>query len=130
MKNIKVYKPPGREAQMTDFFETLDPRLRDKLIRQLIALPHTPRAALREPHFKHFSLERYRDLYELRERGRVMVRVIFTLLPDGAVLLLYAFVKRQRRDTMQALERALQVLAAFREHPEYAAEFTVREERL
>lgn len=130
MKNIKVYKPPGRDVQVADFLEALDPRLRDKLIRLLIALPRTPRAALREPHFKHFSLERYRDLYELWERGRVMVRVIFTLLPDGAVLLLYAFVKRQRRDTMQALERALQVLAAFREHPEYAAEFTVREERL
>ena len=108
----------------------LDPRLRDKLIRQLIALPHTPRAALKEPHFKHFSLERYRGLYELRERGRVMVRIIFTLLPDGSALLLYAFVKRRGRDTMRALERALQVLAAFREHPEYAAELIVREEGL
>lgn len=130
MKNIKVYKPPGRESQVADFLDALDPRLRDKLIRQFIALPHTPRAALREPHFKHFSLERYRELYELRERGRVMVRVIFALLPDGTALLLYAFVKRQRRDTMQALERALQVLAAFREHPEYSAELIVREEGL
>ena len=43
----------------------------------------TPRAALLEPHYKHFSIERYRELYELRERGKVLVRVIFTLRPSG-----------------------------------------------
>ena len=63
MTEVFIYRTPGRESQAADFLEMLDPRLRDKLIRQLIALPHTPRAALKEPHFKHFSLERYRGLY-------------------------------------------------------------------
>lgn len=129
MKDIKVYTPPERAAPVARFIDSLDPRLRDKLIRQLVALPHTPRSVLREPHFKHFTLERYRDLYELRERGKVLVRIIFTIQPHGEILLLHAFIKRQSRDTMQALEQALNVLAQVRDRPELAAEYTVKEEK-
>lgn len=128
MKDINVYTPPERAAPVARFIDSLDPRLRDKLIRQLVTLPHTPRSTLREPHFKHFTLERYRDLYELRERGKVLVRIIFTIQPNGEILLLHAFIKRQSRDTMQALEQALNVLAQVRDRPELAAEYTVREE--
>ena len=128
MKGIKVYTPPKQAAPVARFIDGLDPRLRDKLIRQLIELPNTPRANLREPHFKHFTLERYRDLYELRARGKVLVRVIFTICPNGEILLLHAFIKRQSRDTMQALEQALSVMAQVRDHPELAVEYIVREE--
>lgn len=129
MKGIKVYTPPERAAPVARFIDSLDPKLRDKLIRQLVELPRTPRASLREPHFKHFTLERYRDLYELRERGRVLVRVIFTIQADGDILLLHGFVKKQSRDTMQALEQALNILAQLRNRPELAAEYIVREEQ-
>lgn len=128
MKGIKVYTPPERAAPVARFIDDLEPKLRDKLIRQLIELPNTPRANLREPHFKHFTLERYRDLYELRARGKVLVRVIFTICPNGEILLLHAFIKRQSRDTMQALEQALSVMAQVRDRPELAAEYIVREE--
>ena len=130
MKGIKVYTPPERAAPVARFIDGLEPKLRDKLIRQLIELPDTPRANLREPHFKHFILERYRDLYELRARGKVLVRVIFTICPNGEVLLLHAFIKRQSRDTMQALEQALSVMAQVRDRPELAAEYIVKEEGL
>jgi len=129
MKDVKVYAPPGRAAPVAQFIDELDGKLREKVIRQLAVLPHTPRASLREPHFKHFTLERYRDLYELRERGKVLVRIVFTTLPGGEILLLHAFVKRQSRDTMQALEQALGVLAQLRDHPELAVEYIVKEER-
>ena len=129
MEGIKVYKPPERAAPVVCFIDSLDPKLREKLIRQMVTLPRTPRSALREPHFKHFTLERYRDLYELRERGKVLVRVIFTIQPNGEILLLQAFVKRQSRDTMQALEQALNILAQARDRPELAVEYTVREEK-
>jgi len=129
MKGVKTYSPPGRAAPVARFIDGLDRKLREKVIRQLVALPYTPRASLREPHFKHFTLERYRDLYELRERGKVLVRIVFTILPGGEILLLHAFVKRQSRDTMQALEQALGVLAQLRDHPELAVEYTVKEER-
>ena len=128
MKGIKVYTPPERAAPVARFIDDLEPKLRDKLIRQLIELPNTPRANLREPHFKHFTLERYRDLYELRARGKVLVRVIFTIRPNGEILLLHAFIKRQSRDTMQALEQALSVMAQVRDCPKLAAEYIVKEE--
>ncbi len=129
MKDIKVYTPPERAAPVARFIDGLEPRLREKLIRQLIELPRTPRSALREPHFKHFTLERYRELYELRERGKVLVRVVFTIRPNGEVILLHAFIKRQSRDTMQALEQSLNILARLRDRPELAAEYIVKEEQ-
>lgn len=55
MKGIKVYAPPERAAPVAQFIDGLEPRLREKLIRQLIVLPTTPRANLREPHYKHFT---------------------------------------------------------------------------
>ena len=129
MNGIKVYTPPGRAAPVARFIDGLDPKLRDKLIRWLIELPNTPKARLKEPHFKHFALERYRDLYELRARGKVMVRIIFTIRPNGEILLLHAFIKKQSRDTMQALEQAVSVMVQVRKHPELAAEYIVKEER-
>lgn len=129
MKGIKVYSLSEREAPVARFIDSLDARQREKVIRQLAVLPNTPRASLREPHYKHFTLERYRELYELRERGKVLVRIIFTIQSDGEILLLHAFVKRQSRDTMQALEQSLNILARLRERPELASEYVVKEEK-
>ena len=128
MENIKVYQPPGQTAQVTDFIEGMAPKLRDKLVRQLFYLSRTPLSELKEPHYKHFSIEKYRDFYELREKSRIVIRIIFTMRPHGEVLLLHAFQKRQSRDTMQALERSLKLLSLLREHPEYAVEYKVKEE--
>lgn len=128
MDNIKVYKPPGCESQVEAFIEGLEPKLRNKLVLQLFRLSRTPAAGLKEPHYKHFSIEKYRDFYELREKSRVVIRLIFTVRPDGEVLLLHAFMKRQSRDTMRALERSLKLLSSLRVHPEYAVEYTVKEE--
>ncbi len=128
MKGILIYQRPGRPVQATEFIEGLDAKLREKIIRQLFYLSRTPLSGLTEPHYKHFSIERYRDLYELREKGRVIVRIIFTVQPGGEFLLLHAFIKRQKRDTMQALEHSLRLLAEFREHPECAVEYKVKEE--
>ncbi len=128
MKGVKTYQPPQRASPVTVFLDGLEPKLREKLIRQIFQLPHTPLTELKEPHYKHFSLERYRDFYELRGKGKVLVRIIFTYPQSGGVLLLHAFVKHQKRDTMQALEQSLRILALLREHPERAVEFKVKEE--
>ena len=129
MDHIKIYKPPGSSAQAADFIEGMEPKLRDKLVRQIFCLSHTPLSELKEPHYKHFSIEKYRSLYELREKGRVVVRIIFTICPNGDYLLLHAFVKRQKRDMMQALEHSLRLLAQLRDHPDWAVEYTVKEEK-
>ncbi len=128
MDNIKVYKPPGCDSQVEAFIEDLEPKLRNKLVLQIFRLSRTPPAGLKEPHYKHFSIEKYRDFYELREKSRIVIRLIFTVRPDGEVLLLHAFVKRQSRDTMRALERSLKLLSSLRDHPEYAVEYKVKEE--
>ncbi len=128
MKGVSIYQPPGRTAQAALFIEGLDPKLREKLLRQIIPLPRMPPSTLREPHYKHFALEKYRSLYEVREKGRSVVRVIFTIRPGGEILLLCGFVKKQSRDTMRALEQSLRILADFRAHPEYAVEYKISEE--
>lgn len=128
MKDVFVYQPPGGSAQVALFIEGLDTKLRVKLLRQIIPLPRMPPSILREPHYKHFTLERYRSLYEVRAKNGVAVRVIFTILPEGRVLLLYGFSKRQSRDTIRALDQSLRILAAFREHPEHAVEYKIKEE--
>ena len=128
MENIKVYKPPGGVCQVEAFIESLEPKLREKLVMQIFRLSRTSAAGLKEPHYKHFSIEKYRDLYELREKNRVVIRIIFTVRPDGEVQLLHAFQKRQSRDTMQALDRSLKLLSSLREHPEYAVEYKIKEE--
>lgn len=81
MKGILVYQPPDKPAQLPEFIDGLDPRLREKIIMQLYQLskPHKPE--LREPHFKRFSLERYRDLCELRVKSKMLVRIIFYFCP-------------------------------------------------
>ena len=128
MDNIKVYQPPGQVSQVEAFIEGLHPKLREKLVWQIFRLSRTPPAGLKEPHYKHFSIEKYRDFYELREKNRIVIRVIFTMLPSGEVLLLHAFQKRQSRDTMRALEQSLRLLSLLRDHPEHAVEYIVEEE--
>ena len=71
----------------------------------------------------------YRDLWELRVKSKVLIRIIFCTLPNGDVLLLHGFVKRQKRDTMQALEQSIRILDALREHPERAVEYKIKEEK-
>ena len=95
---------------------------------QIFRLSRTPPAGLKEPHYKHFSIEKYRDFYELREKNRIVIRVIFTVLSSGEVLLLHAFQKRQSRDTMRALEHSLKLLSLLRDHPEHAVEYVIKEE--
>ena len=128
MKHIKIYKPPDGPAQVTEFIEGLEPKLRDKVVRQILYLSRTPLPELKEPHYKHFSIEKYQSFYELRERGWAAVRIIFTPCPNGDYLLLHAFVKRQKRDTEKALEHSLRLLASLWDHPEYAVEYKVKEE--
>ena len=90
MKGILVYQPPGRASQVAAFIEDLEPRLREKIIRQLYRLTLPQKPEMKEPHFKRFSLERYRSLCELRVKTKLCVRVIFYPCANGDTMLLYA----------------------------------------
>ena len=124
MKGLLIYQPTSKSAPLADFIDGLDPRLREKILLRLYFLTQ-----LEKPEMKRFSIERYRDLWELRVKSKVLIRIIFCTLPNGDVLLLHGFVKRQKRDTMQALEQSIRILDALREHPERAVEYKIKEEK-
>ena len=49
MKHIKIYKPLDGPAQAAEFIEGLEPRLRDKVVRQILYLSRTPSRSSRSP---------------------------------------------------------------------------------
>lgn len=127
MRTVKIYHPPERAAPLETFIGTLEPKLQKKLRRQFFLMANTPICDLKEPHYKHFVLEKYSQFYELREKGKVLVRVIFTVSGED-ILLLVPFIKRQPRDTMRALEASLGILAELRDHPDYAVNMKFNKE--
>lgn len=129
MRKLLLYSVPSG-APLYGFLSTLERKLRIKLLLQLSHLRTLSLAQLREPHFKHFVIEKYRDLYELREKNRVLVRIIFTVCPNGDILLLVPFMKRQKRDTMQALDLSLKMLTDIRADPTLTAEFLLPKEEV
>lgn len=129
MRSVKYYRPRDSQGLLMEFMEMLNEKLRYKLMKQLMRLYEIPLCDFKEPHFKHFGLEKYSRLYELREKNKVLVRIIFTI-QDGDIILLAPFIKRQTRDTMRALEQSLRMLAELRDHPEYAVELkNIKEEQ-
>ena len=108
MRKIYIYENDGK-CQIEDFVLKTNPKIQKKLKFQL-AYIMDKHNAFTEPHVKHFTIEKYRRLYELRVKAAgTMVRVIF-YEKDGEVLLLYAFYKRDRKDTEKALETSLKIL--------------------
>lgn len=62
MRAIKVYCPPGAEPPLYAFIDALDGKLKAKLLWQIFRLRNLSACELKEPHFKHFSLERYSQM--------------------------------------------------------------------
>ena len=79
MKGILIYQPTSKSAPLADFIDGLDPRLREKILLRLYFLTQLEKPEMKEPHFKRFSIERYRDLWELRVKSKVLIRIIFHL---------------------------------------------------
>ena len=108
MRKVFTYENNG-ESSVNAFFGKADAKIRNKLRFQLeyIKDERNPFCA---PHVKHFSIEKYRQMYELRIKASgTMVRVIFHMHNDE-ITFLHAFVKRDRKDTERALETALRIL--------------------
>ena len=115
-----MYKNEGAKGQVDTFIKTSNIKIRKKFdfILRYIA---DERNQFKEPYVKHFSIEKYKRLYELRLKAAgTMVRIIFYNI-DENVTLLNAFIKRDKRDTEQALEHALKLI----EHLDRVAETPV-----
>ena len=115
-----MYKNEGAKGQVDTFIKTSNIKIRKKfdfLLRYIA----DERNQFKEPYVKHFSIEKYKRLYELRLKAAgTMVRIIFYNI-DENVILLNAFIKRDKRDTEQALEHALKLI----EHLDRVAETPV-----
>ena len=104
-----MYKNEGAKGQVDTFIKTSNTKIRKKFdfILHYIADESNQ---FKEPYVKHFSIEKYKRLYELRLKAAgTMVRIIFYNI-DENVILLNAFIKRDKRDTEQALEQALKLI--------------------
>lgn len=115
-----MYKNGGAKGQVDSFIKTSNIKIRKKFdfILKYIA---DERNQFKEPYVKHFSIEKYKRLYELRLKAAgTMVRIIFYNIDDN-IILLNAFIKRDKRDTEQALEHALKLI----EHLDRVAETPV-----
>ncbi len=101
----------GRDGKMpvAEFIEGASAKVKKKLA-YILRLLADETNLLQEPHIKHFSIEKYKRLYEIRLKAeKSMVRIIYYEI-DNNVILLYAFVKRDKRDTERALEYALKLI--------------------
>ncbi len=112
---LLITAPNEGVPPLYDFLDGLEEKQRQKLFSLFALLLQAPDAAMREPYVKHFKIERYQALYELRAKSKNLVRIIFTLTEEGDVLFLAPFIKRRRRDTMQALDISLRLLVRTRD---------------
>lgn len=115
MKKLLMFTPKEGTPPLSAFLKTLDPKLCAKLESLFVMLAVTPVGLLHEPYVKHFSIERYNTLYELRAKSKILVRIIFSVQPDGNVLFLAPFIKAHKRNTMQALDASLKMLSQLNE---------------
>lgn len=88
-----------------------------------------PRDTLGCPQVKHFQMDRYRCLYELRDKYQnQLIRIIFSYTSSGNVVLLEAFIKDHKRKTDVALAAALEKLRRIENDPaQFLLEVDIRQ---
>ncbi|MDR1705236.1 MAG: type II toxin-antitoxin system RelE/ParE family toxin [Clostridiales bacterium] len=122
MKKIYVYTSQEGETPFAAFLDSLNEKQQKKLEYALKCMS-MGMGSLSEPQVKHFSIERYRRLYELREKAQILIRVIFALDTKENVILLSPFIKRHKRDTSKALETSLKMLEDIKRNPAALSEY-------
>ena len=121
MRKIYVYRNDFGEIPVLRFIESTHKKIRNKF-DFMLNFVKDERNMLCEPYVKHFSIDKYKMLYELRIRANgTMVRVIYYKAEEN-IILLHAFFKKSRRDTENALEYALKILNSFDDSALYPTE--------
>ena len=108
MRKIFVYKNDAR-GQVDTLIKSSSIKIKKKFefVLRYIA---DEKNQFKEPYVKHFTIEKYKRLYELRLKADgMMVRIIFYSI-DENIILLHGFIKKDRRDTEQALEYSLKLI--------------------
>ena len=121
MRKIYVYRNDTGEIPVLRFIESTHKKIRNKF-DFMLHFVKDERNMLCEPYVKHFSIDKYKMLYELRIRANgTMVRVIYYKAEEN-IIFLHAFFKKSRRDTENALEYALKILNSFDDSALYPTE--------
>lgn len=108
MRKLYAYQKDGT-CPVQKFVDSLNGKLKTKFLFQLSYITDE-RNSFAEPYVKHFSMGKYRLMYELRVKAAErMVRIIF-YEKNGEIIFLHAFYKHDRKDTEKALETALKIL--------------------
>lgn len=108
MRKLYAYTKDNR-SPVEEFIKAANDKIKGKLIFQLVYIKDETNP-FGEPYVKHFSMERYRKMYELRlKAAETMIRIIF-YEHDDEIVFLHAFHKRDRKDTDRGLESALKIL--------------------
>ncbi len=108
MRKIYFYENNG-ECPVEEFFIKANEKIQKKFKFEIDYIRNESNP-LTKPHVKHFAIEKYRELYEMRIKAAdTMVRIVF-YKQDEAIILLRAFYKRDRKDTEKALEASLKLL--------------------
>lgn len=104
MKALYLYQDVGGAA-IERFLQSFPPKQQERRLLHIAMLLHPQ---LGKPPVKHFQMERYRSLYELRDKYKTtLTRIIFAYDAAGNVILLEAFIKNHKRKTDAALASAL-----------------------
>lgn len=98
--DIVFFETPRGEKPVEAFVVDLDPITRSKITRSLELLKHYGHT-LMMPHSKKVS----HQLFELRIRGRIEIRIFYTFR-GNLIYLLHAFQKKSQKIPEQALEIA------------------------
>ena len=116
MKKLYMYQD-DRNTDVKQFLLALPDKQKGKFLRQ-IAMLILPKDTLGRPQVKHFQMDRYRCLYELRDIYQTQrIRIIFAYTSSGKVILLEAFIKDHKRKTDVALAAALEKLRRIETDP-------------
>ena len=67
---LLIAVPAEGSVPLLEFFGLLDEKQRQKLLSLFALLLQSPAAVMREPYVKHFCIERYQALYELRAKSK------------------------------------------------------------
>ena len=113
----KIYTFCERDGQspFLSLFHQLDKKLQQKILKGLRCM------AL----FPSYRAQPHSQLYEYRERIRILFRVIYTLDTAKNIILLVPFVKKRDKDTQRALELAVQRMETIRQYPECRVELDI-----
>ena len=90
-----VYRNNSGEIPVSDFIENTHKKIRSKFefMLRYIKDENNP---LCEPYVKHFTIDKYKMLYELRIRANgTMVRIIYYKAEEN-IILLHAFFKKKQ----------------------------------